>query len=247
MRVAKLNQRHGPFRYLPHCVGDGTLRTFHLTLWRGCSSLYEPDPAVINLFVAMDASIVNGHYRVVEKVPVQTVRLDDVSEPLRPDYLKLDVQGAELDVLRHATRVLESVLVLETEAEFIPMYKGQPLFGDVQSFLREQGLWLHKMIDIGGRSFRPVHASENIMLGLSQLLWADAIFVRDFSQLNRYEDDQLLKAALVLHDVYSSPDIAHLLLAEYDRRRGTNLASLYLNGLGSSPIERMFMNERTNF
>ena len=57
----ELKQRSGPGD-LPYCVGDGTLRTFHVTGWRGCSSLYEPDPAVIDLFIAMDASVELGHY-----------------------------------------------------------------------------------------------------------------------------------------------------------------------------------------
>jgi FkbM family methyltransferase len=244
-----LNQRSGAYRYLPYCLGDGTLRTFHVTLWKGCCSLYEPDPQVINLFVAMDASIDAGHYRVVEQVPVQTARLDDVArvESLRPDYLKLDVQGAELDVLRHATNALESVLVLETETEFIPMYKGQPLFGDIQTFLREHGFWLHKLFDFGTRSFRPVRPTGNELQGISQLLWSDAVFVRDLSRLDRYADDQLLKAALVLNDAYRSADLVHMLLAEFDRRRNTDLAPRYMAYFASGvPVERLLLNERTD-
>lgn len=34
-----------------------------------------------------------------------------------PELLKIDIQGAELTVLRNGTRVLQSVLVLESEVE----------------------------------------------------------------------------------------------------------------------------------
>ena len=58
---------------------------------------------------------------------------------------------------------------------------------------------------------------------MSQLLWADAIFVRDFTRLDAYSDDDLLKAAAVLDVVYSSYDLAGLLLIEYDRRVKTSM------------------------
>lgn len=48
---------------------------------------------------------------------LQTVSLDDVKEAHGADYLKLDVQAAELDVLRGAEKVLESVLAIQAEVE----------------------------------------------------------------------------------------------------------------------------------
>jgi hypothetical protein len=39
--------------------------------------------------------------------------------------------------------VLADALVVETEAEFVPLYRGQPLFGDLQVFLRDQGFLLY--------------------------------------------------------------------------------------------------------
>ena len=96
-----------------------------------------------------------GNFTVTSTSPIKTTRLDDV-EGLPPiDFLKLDVQGAELDVLRGATQTLENVLVIESEVEFVPLYKDQPLFGEMQVFLRERGFLFHKLLDIAGRSFRP--------------------------------------------------------------------------------------------
>jgi FkbM family methyltransferase len=44
------------------------------------------------------------------------------------DFLKLDTQGAELDVLRGGEQSLSPVRALEIEVEFNPIYIGQPLF-----------------------------------------------------------------------------------------------------------------------
>jgi hypothetical protein len=74
------------------------------------------------------------------------------------------------------------------------------------------------------------------------------VFVRDFTRLDRYADEQLLKAALVLNDVYLSPDLAQRLLAEFDRRRNTDLAARHMAHFTSGvTVNRLFLNERTNF
>ena len=67
---------------------------------------------------------------------IETTRLDDIKELEAPDILKLDIQGAELDVLRHGVKTLESAVIIESEVEFLELYKGQPIFGDMQVYAR---------------------------------------------------------------------------------------------------------------
>jgi hypothetical protein len=66
---------------------------------------------------------------------------------------------------------------------------------------------------------------------MSQLVWADAIFVRDFTRLEALSDRQLVSAASIVHDCYKSIDLAYLLLTEHDRRTGRAVASTYLSAL----------------
>jgi FkbM family methyltransferase len=224
----RLAVRQGPYRYLPYFLGEGGPATFHVARYPGCSSLYEPDPAVINLFTSIGADE-GGNFTVIQKVPVQTRRLDDIPELGPADFIKLDVQGAELDVLRHGTSVLASTLLLECEVEFLPLYKGQPLFGDMSTFLAGRGFVLHKLIDVSGRCLRPFVFNNNPFAPISQLVWADAVFIRDLTRLERFANDQLLKAAVILHEVYLSYDVAMHFLREYDRRGGTDLAKRYID------------------
>lgn len=226
----KLNLLGGPRKYLPQFLGDGGSATFHRTRYPGCSSLLEPDPAVIDLFGTISATPPGGNFAVVERIPVQTTRLDDVPDLGRVDFLKVDVQGAELVVLENGTRTLSNVLVVETEVEFLALYKGQPLFGDLQCFFREQGFVLHRLVDLAGRSLHPL-SSPNPYVPLSQWLWADAVFVRDFTHLEQYSDENLIRAALILADVYHSPDLAFRMLAEHDSRYGGEQAVRYVKTL----------------
>ncbi len=235
-------------RYLPHVLGSGAKGYLHITRYPGCTSLYEPDPAVIDIFTNMVASTPEGNFFVKEKVVVQTEKLDDAlaefDNSFAPDFLKIDVQGAELDVLQNGISALDSVLVLETEAEFIPLYKEQPLFCDIQAFLRERGFVLHKFIDVGGRAFRPLR-QENPYVPLSQLLWADAVFVRDFCNPDGYADLDLLKAALIAHELYWSIDLAAYYLGILDKRGNTDYQKRYIGALQKEPqLHLMFLNIR---
>ena len=239
---ARLQDRKGPYRYLPHFLGSGRPATFHLTRYPGCSSLLAPDPKVIDMFMTLGCADPGGNFHVQKTEPVETVRLDDIKPALMVDFLKVDTQGYELEIMRNGTTTLARALVIECETEFVPLYKDQPLFGDVQCFLRDQGFMLHKLLDVAGRPFRPFNP-PNPYQPMSQLLWADAIFVRDFTRLDAYSDDELLKAAAILDVVYSSYDLVGLLLTEHDRRRKTGVQQAYVKELQKrSSLSVQFLN-----
>ena len=67
---------------------------------------------------------------------------------------------------------------------------------------------------------------------ISQFVWADAVFVRDFTKLDLFSPPQFLKAATVLHDAYFSYDLAHLFLYAYDTVANGNYAAAYRDALG---------------
>ncbi len=63
----------------------------------------------------------------------------------------------------------------------------------------------------------------------NQVLWADAVYVRDFREFHTMPSAQLRKLAVVLSDVFGSIDFALNILMELDRRDGTALAAAYLD------------------
>lgn len=75
-------------------------------------------------------------------VPVR--RLDEMVEtaPARPTLLKIDVQGSEMAVLEGAGVLLDAVDEIYCECSFVPLYDGQPLADEVESFLKERGFEL---------------------------------------------------------------------------------------------------------
>lgn len=139
---AKLNARQHPLpsRFLPYALGpsDGATATLYLTKQRGCSSLLEPNAAFLEPFPYKWA------FEVEKRLPVTLTSLDTMCarEDVTPTVIKLDTQGSELDILRGGERAIQSALLIESEVEFNPLYIGQPLFGDMDAFLRARGFAL---------------------------------------------------------------------------------------------------------
>jgi FkbM family methyltransferase len=83
---------------------------------------------------------------------VRTMRLDAFMEAHRVslvDFVHMDVQGAELLVLRGAGSGLSQILNIWLEVEAVPLYQGQPLKSDVEQFFASQGYV--KLIDTVGK------------------------------------------------------------------------------------------------
>jgi FkbM family methyltransferase len=215
--------------YLPYALGDGGRHTLHICAAAGMTSQLEPNPQVLNLFHGFP---IWG--QVVDTEEVDTVRMDDVAETAGVDLIKIDVQGAELMVLRNAVHRLGDALVIHTEVEFLQMYVGQPLFAEIDLYLREHGFVFHRFFPLTSRVIQPLLLENNVYAGLSQSLWADAVFVRDFTRLDLLSDDRLLTMAAILHECYQSIDLVHHLLFEHDRRVGGHFASTYLANLKAS-------------
>ena len=95
-------------------------------------------------------------------------------------WMELDTQGSELEILRGADVLLrDSVLALQVEVEFAPMYTDQPLFGEIDSHLRGYGFSLFDLIRYRGR--RKTLESHQRTRG--QLLWGQALYLRDYERL----------------------------------------------------------------
>jgi FkbM family methyltransferase len=222
-----LNQTKGPNEtYLPYAVGDGNPHRLNFCKDSGMTSLLQPNARVLNLFPEMaNAGIV------VSTTEIDTVRLDTIPETENVDMIKIDIQGAELMALKNGVNRVTNALVVQTEVEFLEMYVGQPLFSEVDLFMRHCGFSFHRFYPMVSRVVQPLVIASDPYAGISQILWADAIFIRDLTKLDVLSNAQLLKYATLLHDCYQSVDVVMHILVALDRRVGSKLGTAYLEGL----------------
>lgn len=200
-------------RYLPHAVGDGGAHTLRLCRSPGMASLLAPDPVTLEVFGALK------HWgEVVGEVPVQTRRLDDIGEIERLDYLKMDIQGSELAVLKGGQEKLSRAVAAQLEVSFVPLYQGQPVFGEVDLEMRRMGFIPHCFAAVKNWPIAPCVVDGDPYKPLRQLLEADIVYVRDFSRPDAMSDEQLKHLALVAHHCYGSIDLVMRCLMLLTRR-----------------------------
>jgi FkbM family methyltransferase len=92
----------------------------------------------------------NGATEIARIVDIPLVSLSDAIDkngrPL-PNLMKLDAQGAELDIL-HGLRHehWRDLMALQIEVELVEFYSGQPLFHEVDVFMRSKGFIMFDLL-----------------------------------------------------------------------------------------------------
>lgn len=182
----------------PHCVGynkgDGS-RTFNINYDPTSSSLYNYDPAYgsFYFFCYNNDFVVSETMRTMEKRELEVVALDHLFNtgaiPVSPpDFLSMDVQGAEYDILQGAESLLEkNVLGLVLETWFHPVYQGQKVFGDISRFLSERGYYFVKFLKT--TKYSPYRSPVGLR-GEGFQVFSDALFIRKIDSLEALDEDR---------------------------------------------------------
>ncbi len=201
--LRRLNAAKGDLEtYLPYAVGDGGTHTLKICRGLGFASLLQPDEKVLTHFPGFSEL-----GKVVGEVKLATRRLDDIAEIRELDLLKIDIQGSELAVFKNGRTRLANAMAVHTEISFVALYKDQPVFGDVSLELRSLGFIPHMFAAINKRMIAPM-VGANPAAALNQLVEADIVFVRNFTESDAMDSEQLKHLALIAHHCYGSYDLA---------------------------------------
>ncbi|MFA5094771.1 MAG: FkbM family methyltransferase [Candidatus Omnitrophota bacterium] len=143
-----------------------------LTRNRGVSSVYRPDTVFLERFPEKE------RYDITDTVEVDAEPLDAVLASngiYDADFLKLDTQGSELDILQGASGLVgDKLFGIEVEAETVPVYEGQPLLADVDAFIRSKGYFLFDIKPFYWK--RSAGAFYGYAKG--QIIFADLLYLR---------------------------------------------------------------------
>jgi FkbM family methyltransferase len=179
--------------------------TFHMTKSGACSSLLSPNHNFLKNFPVSEKFNINN------KVEIKTDTVDCIlsTQSEEVDFLKIDVQGGTLNVLKGSDITLNSALGLNVEAEFVSMYKGESLFGEIDQYIRNKGFIL---IDLRPTYWRR-SASAEISGSKGELIYADLLYLIDpnklrerLSILNENERINVLFRTLLCCAVYGLND-----------------------------------------
>jgi FkbM family methyltransferase len=145
---------------------------FHLARERGRSSIFLPNRKVLHSFPESEL------YDVTETVQFQSDTLDNQlleAQIEDVDFIKIDTQGSELSILEGAERILnQSILGLEIEVEFVQTYEDQPVFSDIDRFVRRFGF---DLFDLRPHYWKRRYGTK-YGRKRGQIIFADALYIR---------------------------------------------------------------------
>ncbi|HEY9624056.1 MAG TPA: FkbM family methyltransferase [Crinalium sp.] len=227
-------------KHIPLALGNSAgVSTLYVTKHPMCSSLYPPNEAYLARFAGLP-ELVNLDFT----LELETTTLDDFcqQEGIESiDFLQVDVQGADLQVLQGGANILSrSILAVQIEVEFSPLYVDQPLFADVDSYLRSKDFTLFDLsIARRVRARSPFHSTNRP----GQLLWGDAFYLCDLLQediemTHARGPEQIFKLACIA-DVMDFPDytleLLEYLTVTYGSDPNYNFADIIVQTLAQFP------------
>lgn len=119
---------------------------FYVNEFPDTSSLLASDESVLPIRYG-------NVYKEKEKITVDAITLDDYCKNnniKEIDFIKMDIQGAELLALEGAEQLLDQgkIKLIYVETMFIPLYKNQAIFSDILSFLSKYNYSLVYMYNL---------------------------------------------------------------------------------------------------
>lgn len=197
------------------------IHTLHITRIPQASSLLVPDADRVARWRG------DGAFDIVDKVEIDCVTLGQFIETIGAahiDFIKLDTQGTELNILLSAEDFLPKISVIYSEVEFTALYRDQFLFDDFIANLRPHGfqfIGFHELTTSDGGD----HGKK---------IWAEATFA-NIRLPTRSEE--AMKAGLILMELGYIPDGKWLLAdAGFDDTTIERAAGAFAGATGKGPI-----------
>jgi len=232
-RLKSISTPYKGYHVFPYFIGKNSKDVaFNLYKNRRHSSIFKPGERYYSIYSKEIDPI-------EETVLLKSRPLEDVysQEKLRsPDFIKLDTQGSELDILVGSKSIISNASLIEIEVEFTEVYQGQPLFHDVMKFMIDNGfelLYLNRVFD----HRRKVFSGKS----RGQLTWGDALFGRREDNVDGFSDEQIVKYVLLLIN-YGHIDIAFHLIKIFPRINAMlpELDHTYFKKYQTSKFKRFF-------
>ena len=222
-------------KYFNYAVGNGQIETLNICSAPGMTSILEPDFEYLKLFHGF-----SDWAKVTKKVKVQTKKLDDVNFDKKIDFLKIDVQGYEHEVIKNGNKTIKDCLVVQLETSPIPLYKNEKSFAHVCLQLENLGFQLHSFNQINTRCFKPVILQNNIYSGLNHLFQLDCVFIKKLNLFDKFDLEQLKKIGLILFYSFGSYDLVDYVVSKISKLEKNEVIFEFRNLMKNIKINKRY-------
>ncbi|MFC0271928.1 FkbM family methyltransferase [Metabacillus herbersteinensis] len=186
---------------------------FHICEEQPCSSIYYPNTSFLERYHAETQKNTDPHeikktIKIIADSLDQLLTVNNIITEV--DFIKIDTQGSELDILKGAEHSLKEAIGIEVEVEFAPYYENQPLFPEVHNFVTKFDL---ELIDLRKSYWKRKLVEKGKYNGKGQLIWGDALYFKTPEKLiNKNFSQQKIIRAIFVYIAYGYFEFAEVLL-----------------------------------
>ena len=216
----KLERSNPKKKFYNYALGDGKDKTLNICKAPGMSSFLEPNYDYLKIFHSFEE-----WSEIVSKQDVTTKKLNDVDEIL--DFIKLDVQGYEYEILKYGQKKIKEAKVIQIETSPFPIYKNEKSMSEIIKLLENHGFMLHMFNKINTRSFKPMVVANNKNLGINHLFQLDCVMVKNFKEIKLLDKESLMKLILIMFYSFKSYDFVDYLITILDDKFKTSFIEKY--------------------
>jgi FkbM family methyltransferase len=161
----------------------------------GSALAATPGPLTVNIFAnrAMSSAAVRNpisalfleerrpEVDIIETLELEAITIDQYAQEhsLSVDFLKLDTEGTEYDILQGGLNQLRRhVLAVRSEVSFDNIFEGKPQFGTIHELMLAHGFFLLNLDYNGRGDYQNSFVNANGRYGI--LTACDAVWIRGF-------------------------------------------------------------------
>ena len=216
----KLEKNDERKHYYNYAIGDGSEKILNICKGAGMTSFLEPDLNYLKNFEWF-----NINSEIIKREKVKTKKLDDLNE--RIDFLKIDVQGYEYEVIKYGKEKIKNSLVVQLETSPIPLYKNEKTFPHIVLELEKLDFSLHMFNKVNTKPFKPMKVNNSIFMGINHLFQLDCVMIKNLNIIDSLSKEEIIKMILIMFYSFKSYDFVDYLISEMDKRFNSNFLEQY--------------------
>ena len=229
----KLEKDNPRKKYYNFGIGDGKEKILNICKAAGMSSFLEPDFDYLNNFHGFDRWT-----QIINKVKVNTKKLSDIPDKI--DFLKIDVQGYESEIINYGKDKIDDCLVIQLETSPTPIYKNEKTHSATILELEKLGFTLHMFNNLNTRSFKPTIVNNNPFTGINHLFQVDCVLIKNLKTIDNYEIESLKKLILILFYSFKSYDLVDYLIRLLDKKENQKNIDKFREVFSKLKIQKLY-------
>ena len=203
-------------KFFQKAIGDGSEHILNLCAYPGWTSFLEPDVEYLKKFHYFEKAS-----KIINKVSLKTERLDDINFEKKIDFIKIDVQGFESIIIENGLKTISDALVVQLELSPVPLYKNEKNLSYVTNLMEKLNFNLNMFNNINTKTFKPMRLGNDTDNGLHTIFQLDCVFVKNYKEIEKLNEEKLKKLILIMFYSYKSYDFVDYLICRLDNLSGT--------------------------